>query len=431
MVSVLMCTYNRESCLKRAIDSVLNQTYKDFEFIIIDDGSTDGTEGLIKEYQDSRIKYFKLDRNSFYCYAANKGLEHCTGEYVAFMNSDDIWLPEKLEKQVRLMDEEKKYGACFTRIYLVDDEGNAVSEESQSMVDLFDKKYFSQKECFVTLMKDGNFLCHPSALVRRCILKETGNFNLLYRQLADYDLWMRMASKTEMYVLEDRLVKFLWDTKEKKQISMSTEENTIRTLNELVLIRKNVIEELTDEEFKKYFLEEFVNPSSESHLELEFEKAFFLMKCMSEAPELKVAGMEKMEQVLRLPGAMEVLREHFELDIFDIYQWNKEHMYKTPWLLHDYSETKQQLEYYKEMANQKDEYIVQQKKQLEKQNTIIEQQQSGLENERQKLTELNQKTELLNQEIKQQEELISTYANSTSWKITEPMRKIMRLLKNK
>ena len=73
MVSVLMCTYNRRFCLKQAIDSVLCQTYPDFEFVIVDDGSTDGTEELIKSYQDPRIRYFKLNRNSFYCYAANQG----------------------------------------------------------------------------------------------------------------------------------------------------------------------------------------------------------------------------------------------------------------------------------------------------------------------------------------------------------------------
>lgn len=74
MVSVLMCTYNRRFCLKQAIDSVLCQTYPDFEFVIVDDGSTDGTEELIKSYQDPRIRYFKLNRNSFYCYAQIRGL---------------------------------------------------------------------------------------------------------------------------------------------------------------------------------------------------------------------------------------------------------------------------------------------------------------------------------------------------------------------
>ena len=136
MVSVLMCTYNRRFCLQQAIDSVLCQTYPDFEFVIVDDGSTDGTEELIKSYQDPRIRYFKLDQNSFYCYAANQGLDHCQGDYVAFMNSDDAWLPDKLEKQVSVMEQNRMLGACFTRVYLVDESGNEISEECRDMAAL-------------------------------------------------------------------------------------------------------------------------------------------------------------------------------------------------------------------------------------------------------------------------------------------------------
>ena len=136
MVSVLMCTYNRRFCLKQAIDSVLCQTYPNFEFVIVDDGSTDGTEELIKSYQDPRIRYFKLDRNSFYCYAANQGLDHCQGDYVAFMNSDDAWLPDKLEKQVTVMEEDRMLAACFTRVYLVDESGNDLSEECRAFADV-------------------------------------------------------------------------------------------------------------------------------------------------------------------------------------------------------------------------------------------------------------------------------------------------------
>ena len=137
MVSVLMCTYNRRFCLQQAIDSVLCQTYPDFEFVIVDDGSTDGTEELIKSYQDPRIRYFKLDQNSFYCYAANQGLDHCQGDYVAFMNSDDAWLPDKLEKQVSVMEQNRMLGACFTRVYLVDESGNEISEECRDMAAAF------------------------------------------------------------------------------------------------------------------------------------------------------------------------------------------------------------------------------------------------------------------------------------------------------
>lgn len=148
-------------------------------------------------------------------------------------------------------------------------------------------------------------------------------------------------------------------------------------------------------------------------------------------------------QIMREANAMETLREHFHLDIFDLYQWNGEHMYKTPWLMSEIEEGSQQLAYYKDILKQKDEYIGQQKEQLEKQNAAIEQQQEYIEGQRrqaahyeEQLDELGrrmeQKTGQLKKyedKIREQDEIIQTYANSTSWKITEPMRKIMRLLK--
>ena len=137
------------------------QTYPDFEFVIVDDGSTDGTEELIKSYQDPRIRYFKLNRNSFYCYAANQGLDHCQGDYVAFMNSDDAWLPDKLEKQVTVMEEDRMLGACFTRVYLVDESGNDLSEECRDMAELFDRKCSTQKEYLHTLLQSGIFFVIP------------------------------------------------------------------------------------------------------------------------------------------------------------------------------------------------------------------------------------------------------------------------------
>ena len=114
---------------------------------------------------------------------------------------------------------------------------------------------------------------------------------------------------------------------------------------------------MTDEKFCQFFREDFRNPDSVSHLQLEFEKAFWLMKCIEEVPGLKAAGMEMLGQIMREENAMETLREHFHLDIFDLYQWNGEHMYKTPWLISEIEEGSQQLAYYKDILKQKDEYI--------------------------------------------------------------------------
>lgn len=415
MISVLMCTYNRERYLRRAIDSVLNQTYRDFEFIIVDDGSTDHSESLIKEYKDDRIKYYPLERNSFYCHAANYGLQYCKRQYVAFMNSDDIWLPDKLEKQINFMESHKEYGACFSAVTLIDDQEQDVTEECWQMRDLFVRQYDSQKECLSSLFKHGNSLCHPSALVRTELIDKVGGFNLMYCQLADYDLWIRIVIEMPVHVLEERLVQFRWDMKKKDQISIATRENSVRAFNEQVLIRKHLIERLSDEKFLLVFGDQFKNRNSVSHLELEFERAFLLAECMSEAPDLKVLGIEKLEQVMRMPGAMETLRGHFGMDIFDLYRWNKEHMYRTPWLMEEFTELEHTI---KHQENQ----MAQMQWQM---NENIRQ----IKEKEQRINETDRQIVLLSTQVEQQSQLIEVYANSTSWKVTEPMRKFMRWIK--
>lgn len=100
MVSIIIPTYNRAHLISKAIDSIINQTYKNWELLIIDDGSTDETEVVIKSFlEDKRIQYFKIP-NSGACAARNKGLENSKGDYITFLDSDDEYLPEKIEKQI-------------------------------------------------------------------------------------------------------------------------------------------------------------------------------------------------------------------------------------------------------------------------------------------------------------------------------------------
>ena len=384
MVSVLMCTYNREKYLKRAIDSVLFQTYGDLEFIIVDDGSTDGTEELVKAYSDSRINYLKMEKNTFYCHAANQGLEYCHGKYVAFMNSDDEWLPEKLEKQVEFMESHSEYGACFTAVSLIDNEGNDVTDECADMRDLFARQYGSQKECLRSLFFEGNTLCHPSALVKKELLDKVGNYNLMYCQLADYDLWMRMAVREPLRVLEERLIRFRWDVKSKNQVSSATKEHMIRSSNEQVMIASNLIEEMTDEKFTYFFHENFKNSKSADPLEIAFEKCFLLIESEGWAKYRKTAGMSMLEKLLENPEAFEVLYSHFHMNIFDVYNWNKEYLYFRG---EDYT------------------YLEGVIKRLEGEVARLKEERSHLRNQ------------------------VNEYANSTSWKITAPFRRLMRKVK--
>ena len=102
MISVIIPTYNRGRCIQRSIDSVLSQTYKDIELIIVDDGSTDQTEEVVKKYEDPRIRYIKAGHGGAGA-ARNRGVFEAKGEYIAFQDSDDYWQPQKLERQLERM----------------------------------------------------------------------------------------------------------------------------------------------------------------------------------------------------------------------------------------------------------------------------------------------------------------------------------------
>lgn len=111
-ISVLMPVYNSEKYLNEAIESILNQTFVDFEFIIINDASNDNSENIIESYQDSRIKYFKNEKNLGVAKTLNKGLKLAQGKYIARMDSDDISLPERLYKQFKFMEVYNDIDVC-------------------------------------------------------------------------------------------------------------------------------------------------------------------------------------------------------------------------------------------------------------------------------------------------------------------------------
>lgn len=321
MVSIVLCTYNREKSIGASIDSIRNQTNEEWELIIVDDGSTDGTRKKLEEYQDERIKCIFLPENSYYCYAANVGIREALGEYVAFATSDDIWESDKLEKQVAYLTEHPECGAVFSKVTLIGENGENVEDKYPDMVRLFDQKNRSRAEWLRHFWNIGNCLSHPSSVVRKSVLDEIGGYDLLYAQLADFELWIRILLKTDIYVLQDKLVGYRWYSS-KKQISAPTEEKQLRSINEFLLIKRRLLELMTDEQLIEVLGNQFRNPESSSPIELEFERAFLLMEKGAEYSRYDVLGLQKMEEVLRIPGAAEVLKSRFHIRLQDLYSKN-------------------------------------------------------------------------------------------------------------
>ena len=129
LVSVVIPTHNRALILQEAIQSVLNQTYSKLEIIVIDDGSTDDTQSIINNFEDERIVYIQQDHKGLPS-ARNKGIENAKGEYIAFLDSDDIWVPKKIEKQLKIFDNSKlNPGVVYCGVEYIDENGRKTKKE--------------------------------------------------------------------------------------------------------------------------------------------------------------------------------------------------------------------------------------------------------------------------------------------------------------
>lgn len=327
MVSIVLSTYNRARTIKEAVDSILRQTYTDFELIIVDDGSTDDTLELLHSYEDARIRLFPFRENQYYCIAANFGIRQARGEYVAFATSDDLWEPEKLRLQIDYLEKRAECGACFTISDVINETGEKTDEEFRMLSGLLLRNYHTRKEWIQRFIFEGNCLCHPSAVVRKTVLDDVGDYNLLFCQSADMDLWLRIIRKYQIHVINKKLVCYRCYKDPKDQVSGADEMKAARFVNEHMIIRRTFIRDLSAEEMIKFFGDCFQNPDACSPQEIEIEKAFLLMRCARGLPDLHVLGIEKFEEILKDPELFHILKEKYGVKIQDIYQWNLGHFY--------------------------------------------------------------------------------------------------------
>lgn len=201
-ISVLMINYNHAAHLSLTIESVLSQTYQNIQFIIVDDGSTDCSQTIIKDYasRDPRIEYYFLEKNQHICHATNFGFQKVTGEYLARIDSDDLWYPNKLQKQLDFMQKTPDCNICFSWTDLIDEHGNSINDSERELYNLFNGSHPSCQEHWLEFFFiHGNCLSHPSVLMKTEIQKEIGDFNPAYRQAHDFDYWIRIAKKISYF----------------------------------------------------------------------------------------------------------------------------------------------------------------------------------------------------------------------------------------
>lgn len=185
-VSVVMAAKNYARFIRQAIDSVVSQTFADWELIVVDDGSTDDTEAVVRPYLiDRRIRYVRSDSLG-QSRAKNLGVGLTAGEFVAFLDADDAWLPTKLERQLDVFRASPAVGVCFSARRIIDEAGNESSTSPPPSAD--------QRGDVLRAVFRKNFVCFSSVVVRRAVFDHVGGFDPDLDLSIDYDLWLRVAA---------------------------------------------------------------------------------------------------------------------------------------------------------------------------------------------------------------------------------------------
>ena len=200
LVSVVIPAYNHERFVGHAIESVLDQTCQDFELVIVNDGSTDGTERVIQGYGDHRIRYYYQENQDAYN-TINRGISLAEGEFIAILNSDDIYLANRLEKLLQYCSDEDKVCA-FSDVIPVDDQNNEFSDPDfgWNVWHRDNREFFFGCEDLYTAFLHGNFMVTTSNLfMTREAAQQVGPFSSL-RYLHDYDFIFRMIARFERRV---------------------------------------------------------------------------------------------------------------------------------------------------------------------------------------------------------------------------------------
>ena len=192
IVTIITPCYNAEKYIKETIESVLSQDYSNFELIIVNDCSTDRSEEIIKSFNDSRIKYYKFDINQGVAAARNFALDHATGKYVTFLDSDDLWLPDKLKRQIFFMEENNVLFSC-TAYAQMDAEGNKLNRI------LTPPKDIDYNKC----IRLGNPIGNLTAIYNQDKLGKFKVPNIKKRN--DFALWLQILKKTNCVGLSDNL----------------------------------------------------------------------------------------------------------------------------------------------------------------------------------------------------------------------------------
>lgn len=317
LISVILPSYNHAKYISIAIESVLNQTFTNYELLISDDCSTDGTIDVIKNYHDIRIKTFFSQQNQGATFNHNFLISQAKGDFIALISSDDVWFPERLEKQILFMEQNPSFAACFSQAEFIDEKGNHL----EIIPNVFQQPNRTQAEWLEYFYTKGNCICHPSLLIRRNIYQELGMYNLAMRQLPDFDMWIRVVKRYPIFILQESLVQHRRFIGTGQNTSTPTLENSMRDIVESNFILTKFFDDIPDDLFEKAFSKYFHKIGKLSNYEICCEKFFMLLDGRFYIP--KISLQEAIFFFLRIYNSIDIAETFKDTYSFSLQDFHK------------------------------------------------------------------------------------------------------------
>ncbi len=341
-ISVVLAVYNHEQFVGQTIESIIGQSFEDWELIIIDDCSKDGSADVVRKYiqgpshhscpsgtggprpadhEDERIRFYQAEKNRGTVRTFNELLKKARGEYVAFIGSDDIWHSGKLQEQIEYMEQHKETAVCFSWAEFIDENGRLYSEDEKECdydTQIFMHKNRTQGEVLRCFFDSANYFCHPSALIRSEVIREIGGFDLRFRQLHDFEYWVRVLQKSPVHIIQKPLVQYRRLSTENDSLSAVNKQNMIRFMNEIQTIIYTMIKEMNRDIFCEAF-HDMLKKEITTDARLVSEKYFVLLGWHMMGVNNRQPAARFLNEFLD-DSVIECLEEEYQYSLNDYYE---------------------------------------------------------------------------------------------------------------
>lgn len=308
LISIPLLTYNHERYIAESIRSALDQTFADFELIVVDDGSTDRTAEVVASFHDPRIRYVWRE-NGGPSVATNHGISLCRGRYLALMTGDDLSVPTRLQTQLdayALGEPRILFSGCD----LIDDDGRPI--QNSFAESLFETAPLTRAQAYHRFFTRGNFINAVSTFTETALMRSLGPYDPSLYLLQDFELWIRAVKRCSLEVLPQRLIRYRIRN-DGGNLSAPSLQSHVWHDNELRLVIRQFFNQCPDDLFRQAFCHELQRPDLESPLASRCEQALLCLK--SSRFGYHETGIEKLRELFQDPAAAEMLTRDFSFSL--------------------------------------------------------------------------------------------------------------------